>query len=127
MTDFESVVYVAGPKTLWQQKIAEDDVIARKENIPFLFLALMFARRLHGQLDPKKCGYAVLQDGEVLEHVKPEVESPSDAAAAKNVRSSEPRAPGKKSPRRSEVATKPPGRSPVQSNGGDDVATGRAS
>ena len=71
MTDFESVVYVAGPKTLWQKKIAEEDVIARKVNVPFQCLARWFARRVHGHLDPKKCGYAVLQDGEVLEHVEP--------------------------------------------------------
>ena len=37
-------------------------------------IARTFARSTHGNLDPTKCGYVLLQDGNILEHVEPVVE-----------------------------------------------------
>jgi len=70
MRFYEVVVYFNGPLSKWQKKIAEEEVIARKV-IPFPRLARAFARRTHAPLDPSKCGYVLLQDGNILEHVEP--------------------------------------------------------
>jgi len=70
MRFFEAVVYFNGPLSKWKKKVAEEEVIARKM-IPFRRLARAFARRTHGGLDPTKCGYVLLQDGNILEHVEP--------------------------------------------------------
>ena len=67
---YEAIVYFASPRTRWSMKVQEDDVIMRR---PYLWrwLARFEARSLHAQLDPEKCGYVVLRDGEELEHVEP--------------------------------------------------------
>jgi hypothetical protein len=73
MSDYDAVVYFAGPLTKWRKKVAEEEIIARKQS-PYRFLARAFARGTHGSLDPKKCGYVLLQDGNILEHVEPVAE-----------------------------------------------------
>ncbi len=67
---YDAVIYFAGPKTVWSGKVAEEEIIARQQS-PYRFLARSFARSTHANLDPTKCGYVVLQDGNVLEHVEP--------------------------------------------------------
>lgn len=66
---YESVIYFRGPKTMWAGKVSEDEVIARRES-KYLWFARSYARELHGSLDPTRCGYIVLKDSEVLEHVE---------------------------------------------------------
>ncbi len=76
MTTYAAVVYFHGPKSQWSGKIAPEEIIAYHES-PYRFLARSFARSTHGTLDPTKCGYAVLKDGETVEHVEVVAETES--------------------------------------------------
>jgi hypothetical protein len=66
---YESVVYFAGPETKWAEKVSEREVIARF-NERYRWLARIRASVCHAQLDPARCGYAVLRDGETLAHIR---------------------------------------------------------
>ena len=65
----EAVVYFHGPETSWSGKISEREIIARRA-FPFRWAARAWARAAWGRLDPKRCGWAVLLDGEPLEFVE---------------------------------------------------------
>jgi hypothetical protein len=74
---FEAVVYFASPRTIFSGKIQEPDVILRKP-APFRWMARGIARSTHSQLDPARCGYAILDsDGNAVEHVEPQLPDPS--------------------------------------------------
>jgi hypothetical protein len=62
-------VYFASPRTTWQGKLAEEDIILRRE-CRWHWLARMIARNAHAPLDPHRCGWLVMKDGEVIEHVE---------------------------------------------------------
>lgn len=63
---FEAIVYFAGPKTIWAEKIDETEIIARF-HAPWLWLARLQARGALGNTG--RCGYAILRDGTVAEEV----------------------------------------------------------
>lgn len=76
---YEAVLYFAGPKTLWSQKVDASEVIMRWASRS-RWLATRVARSTHRQLDPSRCGYVVLKDGDVIEHVKPVLPKPPTIA-----------------------------------------------
>lgn len=62
----EAAVFFRGPLTQWSQKVAEDEIIARRR-FRSRWLASVWARNLCGQLNPARCGWVVLSDGEQVE------------------------------------------------------------
>lgn len=66
---FRSVVYFHGPKSAWNKQMHEDEVIASYQS-PLRWLVRWQARNTHKGLDPTRCGYAVMNETEVLEHVE---------------------------------------------------------
>jgi len=70
MSDYDAVVYFCGPLTKWHGKVCEEEIIARQQS-RYRFLARTFALSTYRNLDPTKCGYVLLQDGNILEHVEP--------------------------------------------------------
>jgi hypothetical protein len=68
----EALVYFASPRTVWQSKVAEEDIIFRRA-VPWLWMARWLARSTHAPLDPHRCGWLVMRDGEVIEHVEPDL------------------------------------------------------
>lgn len=66
---YEGISYFAGPKTKWSKKISADEIISRHP-ARWLWLARAQARATHKRLDPTRCGYVVLKDGEAVEHVE---------------------------------------------------------
>lgn len=74
--NYEVVLYFAGPKTLFSGRISEDEIILRR-SCPWRWLARKIARNLHSQLDPARVGWAVLKDGEAVEHVEALVAEPA--------------------------------------------------
>jgi hypothetical protein len=76
MTVYCGLVYFASPRTIFNGKVCDEDIIAHQES-QYRFVARSFARTTHGFLDPTRCGYVVLKDGETLEHVEPILPKPS--------------------------------------------------
>lgn len=66
---YEAIVYFASPRTRWARKIQEEDVIMRR-SCRWLWHARSLARDLHAFLDPAKCGWVVVKDGQEVEHVE---------------------------------------------------------
>lgn len=63
-----AVVYFHGPKTAWRELVDEDEIIASR-NVPNRFIGRLWARSILATLDPKRCGWAIVDDeGEQLEH-----------------------------------------------------------
>jgi hypothetical protein len=66
---YESIVYFHGPETNWAAKVSEREIIARK-SFPFRWAARAWARNTYRNLDHSKCGWAVLVEGDPIEHVE---------------------------------------------------------
>lgn len=66
----ESVVYFAGPLTLWGKKPAEDEFIARFQS-RWRALALARAQALYKRMDPARVGWFMTDGDTVLVHVRP--------------------------------------------------------
>jgi len=66
---FEAVIYYAGPKTRWSKKIDSDEILARWHG-SWRWALRYRVKSAHALLDADRCGYAVLEDGEVIEHVE---------------------------------------------------------
>ena len=64
---YEGVVFFYGPLTKFARKVDKREIIARTREVPFIWLARMQARAVHRQLDPQRCGWAVLRDGKAVE------------------------------------------------------------
>jgi hypothetical protein len=67
----ESVVYFAGPKSVWSNRPAESEFIARFQ-ARWVWLAQSRAMSLYRQLNCGRCGYFVARDGEMIVHVQAE-------------------------------------------------------
>jgi hypothetical protein len=76
---YESLVYFAGPKSLWSQKVDPSEVIMRRE-VPWRWLARALAVTTHARLDPTRCGWVVLMDGKEVEHVESVLPKPPTTA-----------------------------------------------
>lgn len=66
---FQGVIYFNGPKTQWSGRIDEEEIIAQVSS-RYHWFARWLTRSAYGNLDPSRCGYAVLKDGATLEHVE---------------------------------------------------------
>lgn len=66
---YRGVVYFAGPKTQWVGQIDESEILATYQ-ARWLWLVRIATRSTHARLDPSRCGYALLCDGELIEHVE---------------------------------------------------------
>lgn len=66
---FEGVVYFAGPKSNWNGKISEDEVIARVSS-QFKWFTRWLTRSAYANLDPSRCGYIVRQGELTIEHIE---------------------------------------------------------
>ena len=61
------VVYFLGPKTLWSDRVADEEVIARFES-PWRWHAWLLTRIAFLGLDRMRCAWVLLKDGQVIEH-----------------------------------------------------------
>lgn len=72
---YEAIVYFAGPKTIWSGKVAEEEILIRRES-RYLWLARSLAQSAYQLLDPTRVGYVVMKDGREVEHVEPQLKQP---------------------------------------------------
>lgn len=63
-----AVVYYAGPATVWADAIDPREVIAESSH-RWPWLARLWARSVHGSLDPRRCGWALFDGSRQLEQV----------------------------------------------------------
>lgn len=66
---FDGIIYFQGPKTKWSGRIAEEEIIA-KVSSRFHWIARWLTRSAHAHLDRSRCGYAIISDDKVIEHIE---------------------------------------------------------
>lgn len=66
---FTGLIYFAGPATVWSGKIDEKEIIARVSS-RFHWFTRWIVRNAYSSLDHSRCGYAIVKDGETIEHVE---------------------------------------------------------
>ena len=66
---FEAIVYFAGPATLWARRPQEVEYVARFSS-RWSWLAASRASACCSSLNLQRCGWFLLKDGRVVEHVK---------------------------------------------------------
>ena len=66
----EAVVYFAGPLSVWGNRPAEAEFIARFPS-RWVWLAHSRALTVYRRLNCGRCGYFVARDGEMILHVQP--------------------------------------------------------
>jgi len=67
---YRGVVYFNGPQTRWSHKIDPAEVIFDFSH-PWRWLVESRTRQVWRQLDPSRCGYAVLREDSVLAEFHP--------------------------------------------------------
>lgn len=67
---YVGVVYFAGSLSRWSGKLDEREIIARHES-RWRWHTRMMMLRTHANLDPKRCGYALLKNGVCVEQYDP--------------------------------------------------------
>ena len=72
---FVGIVYVAGSLTKWSGRVNEQDIIAHVRS-PWRWHVRLMTRNAFSGLDRSKCGYAILKDGVVIEHIEAETQEP---------------------------------------------------
>lgn len=70
---YVGVVYFAGPKSRWAERIDESETIATFDSM-WQWHVRFLTRGLHAQLDATRCGYAILKDQVCIEQYDPPIE-----------------------------------------------------
>lgn len=71
---FHGVLYFAGPRSRWSERIDDTEIIARVAPLPWRWLARRTLLSLFRQMDSTRVGYALLRDDICIEQYDPPIE-----------------------------------------------------
>lgn len=71
---FYGVLYFAGPRSRWAERVDESEIIARTAEVPWRWLARRALLSLFRQMDSTRVGFALMHGDRCVEQYDPPLE-----------------------------------------------------